>query len=250
MFGTSGDAILLPGERVDDLQCGGYRLIQRPDVFRFGTDSVLLADFARPKPRSRAVDLGAGTGAIATLMAAHRPDLLVDAVEIQPEIADMLRRSVRMNGLENRVRVFGMDLRDAPEALGFGAYQLVVSNPPYGRSGGALESGLETQRIARHEGGLTPADVALSAARLLRNGGRFAVIFPAPRALEMMGAMERSGIAPKRVRTVHGMPGRAPKFVLMDGVRGGGPGLHWLPPLVLRNPDGSFTDEWRRIYRA
>jgi hypothetical protein len=136
------------------------------------------------------------------------------------------------------------------DALGFGVYQLVVSNPPYGRSGGALESGRETQRIARHEGDLTPADVAHSAAGLLKNGGRFAVIFPAPRALEMMDAMERSGIAPKRIRTVHGMSGRAPKFVLMDGVRGGGPGLHWLPPLVLRNEDGSFTDEWRRIYRA
>ena len=69
-------------------------------------------------------------------------------------------------------------------------------------------------------------------------------------ALEMMEAMDRSGIAPKRVQTVHGMPGRAPKFLLMDGVRGGGPGLHWLPPLVLRNEDGTFSDEWRRIYRA
>jgi len=250
MCGTSGDAILLPGERVDDLQCGGYRLIQRPDAFRFGTDSVLLADFAAPKPRGRAVDLGAGTGAIATLMAAHRPDLLVDAVEIQPEIADMLRRSVFMNGLGGRIRVFEMDLRAAPDALGYGAYELVVSNPPYGRSGGALESGRRAQRIARHEGDLTPADVANSAARLLKNGGRFAVIFPAPRALEMMEGMDRSGIAPKRVQTVHGMPGRAPKFLLMDGVRGGGPGLHWLPPLVLRNEDGTFSDEWRRIYRA
>lgn len=241
---------LNPGERIDDLQCGGYRLIQRPDAFRFGTDSVLLADFAKPSPRSRAVDLGCGTGAIATLMVAHQPDLLVDAVEIQPEIADMAQRSVQMNGLEAQVRILQADMREAWRTLGHGAYALVVCNPPYGRAGGALTNRQETVRIARHEGDLPPADVTLSAAKLLKNGGRFAVIFPAPRALEMLSAMEKAGIAPKRVRTVSGIEGRAPKFVLLDGVKGGGQGLHWLPPLVLRNVDGSFTEEWKRIYRV
>lgn len=91
-----------PGERLDDLQCGGYRLIQRPDAFRFGTDSVLLADFAAPRPGTRAVDLGCGTGAIAMLMAAHQPEACVDAVEIQPQVADMARLSVLLNGLEQR----------------------------------------------------------------------------------------------------------------------------------------------------
>ena len=105
-------------------------------------------------------------------------------------------------------------------------------------------------RLARHECDLGPADVAKSAARLLKNGGRLCVIFPAPRALEMLRAMEDAAIAPKRLRTVHGMPGRAPKFLLIEGVRGGGPGLHWLPPLVLREADGSFSEEWKRIYRA
>ncbi len=250
MCGILGPVDLLPGERIDDLQCGGFRLIQRADAFRFGTDSVLLADFAAPKPRTRAIDLGCGSGAIATLMAAHEPSLFVDAVEIQPQIADMARRSVRMNGLEDRMRVFEMDLRDAPAALGYGAYALVTCNPPYGRDGSALLSLRETQRIARHEGDLSPDDLARAAAKLLKNGGRLAVIFPAPRAFEMMAAMERHAIAPKRIRTVHGMPGRAAKFVLLAGVRGGGPGLHWLPPLVRRGESGAFSGEWRRIYRV
>ena len=121
---------------------------------------------------------------------------------------------------------------------------------PYGRAGAALPSANEGVRLARHEGGLTATGVAESAARLLKNGGRLCVIFPAARALEMLRAMEDCGIAPKRLRTVHGMPGRAPKFVLIDGVRGGGKGLHWLPPLVLREEDGSFSAEWKRIYRV
>ena len=239
---------LKDGERLDDLQCDGLKLIQRPDVFRFGTDSVLLADFARPRKKDRAVDLGCGTGAIALLMAAHRPGLTVDAVEIQPEIADMARRSVALNGMEDKVRVLNADMRDAWRTLGAGAYTLAVCNPPYGKVGAALESANEARRVARHEGDLAPEDIARAAAMLLQNGGRFCVIYPAPRAFEMMCAMHENRLAPKRIRTVHGVAGRAPKFVLMDAVRGGGEGLHWLEPLVLRNPDGSFTEEWHRIY--
>ena len=239
---------LRPGERLDDLQCGGLRLIQRPDVFRFGTDSVLLADFAAPRPRDTAVDLGCGTGAIAILMAAHRPGLRVDAVEIQPELADMARRSAALNGMADRVNVLEGDMRDAWRALGVGSRSLVVCNPPYGRSGAALESRGEAKRVARHEGELSPAALARSAELLLRSGGRFCVIYPAPRAYELMRAMDEHRIAPKRVRTVHGVEGRAPKFVLLEGVRDGGEGLHWQEPLVLRSADGTFTPEWHRIY--
>ena len=239
---------LNPGERLDDLQCHGLKLIQRPDAFRFGTDSVLLADFAAPRRSDIAVDLGCGTGAIALLMAGHQPALRVDAVELQPMIADMARRSVRLNGLEDRVTVWEGDMREIWHAIGAGSRSLCVCNPPYGRSGAALESQSETRRIARHEGDMSPLEVARSAAMLLKNGGRFCVIYPAPRAYEMMRAMDENHIAPKRLRTVHGVAGRAPKFVLLEGVRGGGEGLHWLEPLVLREADGSFTEEWHRIY--
>ena len=242
------ESYLKPGERLDDLQCNGLKLIQRPDAFRFGTDSVLLADFAAPRRNDRAVDLGCGTGAIAMLMAAHQPGLHVDAVEIQPLIADMARRSVLLNNMQAFIDVHEMDMREAWRSIGAGLRSLVVCNPPYGRSGAALESVTDAKRIARHEGDLPPCDIARSASMLLKNGGRFCVIYPAPRAFEMMQAMQENHLAPKRIRTVHGVEGRAPKFVLMDAVKGGGPGLHWLEPLVLRHADGSFTPEWHRIY--
>lgn len=240
---------LLPGERLDDLQCEGLKIIQRPDAFRFGTDSVLLADFAAPRRGERAVDLGCGTGAIALLMAGHQPAMEVDAVELQADIADMAARSVALNALEARVRVHALDMREAWRTLGAGRFSLVVCNPPYGRSGAALESLSEAKRLARHEGDLIPGDVARAAGMLLKNGGRFCAVYPAPRAYELMRAMDDAGIAPKRIRTVHGVAGRAPKFVLLEGVKQGGEGLHWLPPLVLRDADGGFTAEWYRIYR-
>ncbi len=242
------EPLLRPGERLDDLQCGGLAVIQRPDVFRFGTDSVLLADFAAPRRKDTAADLGCGTGAIALLMAAHRPGLTVDAVEIQPELADMARRSAALNHMEDAVRVWNMDLRDAWRALGLGRKSLVVCNPPYGRRGAALESEGAAKRVARHEGDLTPGELARAAELLLKCGGRFCAVYPAPRAYELMRAMDEHRIAPKRVRTVHGVEGRPPKLVLVEGVRDGGEGLHWLEPLVLRNRDGSYTEEWQRIY--
>lgn len=241
---------LKEGERLDDLQNSGLSLIQSQDAFRFGTDSVLLADFAAPKPGERAVDLGCGTGAIATLMVAHGKNIHVDAVEIQPHIADMAQRSVGLNGLEADISVHVSDMREAWKILGAEQYTLVVCNPPYGRAGGGPVSHRPDHRIARHEIDLIPEDIARSASRLLRSGGRFCVVYPAPRAFEMMCAMQAHRLAPKRIRTVHGIEGRAPKLVLMDGVKDGGAMLHWLEPLVLQHADGSHTDQWRRIYRV
>lgn len=239
---------LLPGERLDELENGRFQLIQHPDTFCFGTDSVLLADFAAPRSRERIADLGAGNGAVSILMAAQRNNCTIDAVEIQPRMADMARRSVILNGLEARMQVHCLDMRTAYQSLGREGYSLAVCNPPYGGQGRTLLSEGEHERIARHEDGLTPEDVAQSAARLLKFGGRFCVVYPAPRAFEMMQAMQASKLAPKRVRTVHAWLEKPPKLILIEAVKGGGSALHWLPPLILGREDGSPSDEYRRIY--
>lgn len=239
---------LKPGERLDDLQNGEYRLIQKSGTFCFGTDTVLLADFARPRSREKIVDLGCGNGAIALLLAAHQPSATVEAVEIQPDMADMAARSVRLNQLEARIRVHCCDMRTAYQQIGREQCALAVCNPPYGAQGAALLSESEAKRIARHEGDLTPEDVAASAAALLKFGGRFCVIYPAPRAFEMMAAMQTCNLAPKRIRTIHARAARAPKLVLIEAVKGGGNGLHWQEPLVLACDDGSPSAEWKRIY--
>ncbi len=237
---------LKPGERLDDLQTAGLRLIQRPGTFRFGTDSVLLADFAAPKRGERIVDLGCGNGAIALLLAGHRPDAAIEAVELQVELADMAERSVRLNGLEDRVRVYCMDMREVWREIGRERCSLAVCNPPYGAPGAGLERAEAAERTAR--AGLDPAEVAASAAALLKYGGRFCACYPAPRAFEMMTAMHKCGLEPKRVRTVHARADRAPRLALIEGVKGGGSGLNWLPPLILCDADGAHSAEWRRIY--
>ncbi|MBQ3574055.1 MAG: tRNA1(Val) (adenine(37)-N6)-methyltransferase, partial [Clostridia bacterium] len=229
---------LKSGERIDDLQ-NGYKLIQKEGTFCFGTDTVLLADFAAPRKREKCVDMGTGNGAIAMLMAAHQPEISIDAVEIQPQMADMAYRSVQLNHLEDRIRVHTGDMRCAYEYLGYGKASLVVCNPPYGGSGAVLLSKNEPERIARHESDLSCEDVACAADKLLKFGGRLCVVFPAPRAYEMMAAMDKYHLAPKRIRSVHATAEKAPKIVLIEAVKGGGKGLHWMPPLILSDENGN-----------
>lgn len=243
-----GAQILRDGEYTDDLQKNGYRIIQKKDVFHFGTDSVLLAHFASPRKRDQVVDLGCGTGAISLIMLAHNDFISVTGVEIQDDVADMASRSAALNNVSDRFKVVCGDMRHIHEKLGYGGFTLAVCNPPYFKNGGALLSRDEGKRIARHEGDLTPEEIASSAARLLRSGGRFAVIYPAPRALEMMQAMEKSGIAPKRVMTVHWSAEREPKHILIDGTKGASPGLHWQRPLILTDPNGEYSAQWHEIY--
>lgn len=239
---------LKDGERIDSLQVSDYKIIQRGDSFRFGTDAVLLSDFAQCKRNQRVADLGTGTGIISVLMAAYNETLSFDMIEIQPDVADMARRTVLMNGLDNRASVHCIDMRDAAKTLGYGAYDLAVCNPPYSRAGTALAPVRENQRVSRYEGDITLSEICASAASLLKTGGRFAVVFPAQRLFELMTDMNNAHLAPKRARLVYSSVNHAPKLALVDAVKQGGSQLHWLPPLILNNTDGTPSDEWKRIY--
>lgn len=241
------ETLLREGERIDDLQRGGLRIIQRADGFRFGTDAVLLADFCAAKPGERVCDMGAGTGAIALLVAARAVGTTFDAFEIQPDMADMAARSVRLNGLETRIRVHARDLREAWRVTGCEVCDLVTTNPPYTARGAGLVNPDGGLALARH------ADCGLeewmaACARVLKNGGRLCAVFPAPRFLQLCDAMRAGGVEPKRVRFVAARPDAAPKLALVQGKKRGRPGLHVLPTLVTHEENGAFTAQMRRIY--
>lgn len=246
-FGGS-DVPILPGERADDLQFGGLRILQKDGAFHFGTDAVLLSDFVNLKKRDRVVDFGTGTGIIALLLAAHHPDIRVDAVEIQTDMADMAARSVRLNGLEDRVTVRSADLRSIPATLGHGCVNAVVCNPPYSRPDAALLPENENKRLSRMESDITIEEICRAAFLILKSGGRLSVVFPAQRMFEMMTAMQNARLSPKRVRMVHATVNHPPRLVLIDAVKQGGAQLHCLPPLILSEENGEPSAEYRRIY--
>lgn len=243
-------ADLRPGERLDDLCCKGLCIIQRPDAFRFGMDAVLLIAFASGKQALRVADLGTGTGVIPLLLSARLTKACFDAVELQPDMADMATRSVRFNGLESRIRVHAADLRNLPDVLPRAAYDLVTCNPPYGRAGGTLVNPDAAIRTARHEADCTVADVAAAAGQLLRNGGRLCVVFPAPRLLELLDAMRAQRLEPKRLQFVHDRADKPPYLVLCEGMRLARPMLHILPPMIVHDEHGNETQALRKAYRA
>jgi tRNA1(Val) A37 N6-methylase TrmN6 len=153
-----------------------------------------------------------------------------------------------MNRLDQRIFIHEEDLRNAPRIVTPGSLHLVVSNPPYGKAGGALLNPKEELRLARHEGGTTLDEVVYTAKVLLNNGGRLAVVFPAPRMLELMDTMRLHKLEPKRLRMVHSKANKAPHLVLVEGVKSARPMLHCLPPLIVYDDQGNPTPELDRIY--
>lgn len=235
-------------ERIDDLQRGGLRVIQRADAFRFGTDAVLLADFAAPRRHDRVCDLCTGTGIIPLLLYARENTISADAVEIQPDMADMAARSMAMNGLNEKIRVLPGDLRSIRTLLPHARYDLVTCNPPYGKAGGTLLNPDASKRLARHEESCAIEDVACAAAWLLQNGGRLCCVFPAARMIELSDAMRKYRMAPKRIRMVHSRVEKAAHLCLMEGMLDARPGLIIEPPLVIYDENNAYTPELRRIY--
>ena len=241
--------LMRPGERLDDLRRGNLRILQRPDGFCFGMDSVLLAAFAAERAGiGAAADLGTGSGVLPLLICARVPGIHFDGVELQPDVADMAARSMRINHMEDRIRIHSLDLRDAPRMLGHANYRLVVANPPYGQPGGGMESPDAARRVARQEGEADLHALCRAAGALLQNGGRFDVVFPAPRLLMLLDAMREARVEPKRIKLVHPRWGSAPGQALVEGIKGAKPMLHFLPPLYVRDERGCETDALRRIY--
>lgn len=235
-------------ERVDDLQRNGLRIIQHPDAFRFGMDAVLLSDFTRLRPRERVADMGTGTGILPLLLSQQEKSCTFEAFEIQPDMADMAGRSVRMNGLEERICVHAADMRKAYEVIGRETMNAVVCNPPYGKRGGTLTNETAAVLLARHETDCTIEDVASSCAAVLKNHGRLSIVFPAQRMLELCDALRKSRLEPKRIRMVCAHVDKPPYLVMVEAMKNAKPHLLWMPPLVVYHADGTETDEIKRIY--
>ncbi len=243
-------ALIRDGERLDDLQRDGLMILQRPDGFCFGMDSVLLAAFTVERATGmRGADLGTGSGILPILICSRVPSISFDAIELQEEIAGMASRSVSICRMETRIHVHAMDMRDAPKRLGYERHSLVVCNPPYGKRGVGWKSENTQKRTARHEDLADMEDICQAAFSLLQNGGRFDLIYPVQRFLELMDALRNARLEPKRVRFIHPSWGKAPNLMLVEAMKAVNPGLHFLPPLYVRDDQGNETEALLEMYR-
>ena len=240
--------LLRCGERIDELVIGGLQIIQHPEEFCFTLDAVLLAHFAAVTAGVRAVDLGSGSGVVALLLAARGAK--VTGVEINPRLADMAGRSVRLNRLEETVDIRCHDLRRVREILPAGGFSLVAANPPYRAQGRGRLNPRQTMAAAKHELSATLADCIAAARYLVKYRGRFALVHLPERLTEILNVMSDAGLEPKRLRLVHPYPDKKPKILLVEGVRGARPGLDVLPPLFVYSAPGVYSQEMMAYYQA
>ena len=240
--------LLHPGERIDDLQLAGMRIIQKDKGFRFGMDAVLLSDFATIDLRGRVADFGTGTGILPLLLMGRGKGQSFDALEIQPDMAEMAVRTMRLNGVEEAIRVHNVPVQQAESLLGPGSMDAIVCNPPYGVPGATLLNPSDTLRTARHQGENGLTDWYKTAHRLLRGKGKFFMVYPAPRMFEAMTALEKAHLTPKRFRLIYPRMDKPANLVLIEAMKDAKPMLHTEPPLIVYEADGSMTAELKRIY--
>lgn len=241
-------ATLLEGERLDELHRNGYYIIQNPAKFCFGMDAVLLSGFTNVKPGETAIDLGTGTGIIPILLEAKTKGEHFTGLEIQPESADMARRSVAYNHLENKINIAIGDIKDASTQFGASSFHVVTTNPPYMTGQHGLTNPNEAKAIARHEILCTLEDVIRESARLLKPQGRFYMVHRPFRLAEIMCLMHQYGLEPKRMRLVYPFVDKEPNMVLIEGLRGGKPRITVEKPLIVYKEPGVYTDEIYDIY--
>ncbi len=239
----SGQRFLRNGERLDDLMRNGYRIIQRPGTFCFGIDAVLLSGFAVVKEGERVLDLGTGTGIVPLLLRAKTRGKQFYGIEIQKESADMARRSVALNGLQEDIFIVTGDLRQADRLFGRASFDVLTSNPPYIPVSEGLPNPNPALAIARHEICCTLEDVIGQASVLLREKGRFYLVHRPARLPLILDALGRGHLDPKRLRMVHSFPDKEANLVLIEAIKGVRSRLTVMKPLFIFEEQGRYSRE-------
>lgn len=239
---------LNPFERIDDLNRDGYKIIQSSEGFCFGMDAVLLTGFANIIEGENVLDMCTGTGIIPILLAAKSNARHFTAVEIQERSADMAKRSVELNGLEDRIDIIKGDIKECADKLKKASFDVVTCNPPYMNDSHGLKNPELPKAIARHEVMCTLEDVVKTAATMLKPRGRFYMVHRPHRIAEIICELKKYNLEPKRIRFVYPFVDKDANMVLIEATRGGKPMVKLESPLIVYESQGVYTEEIHRIY--
>ena len=235
-------------ETIDDLQLKNLNLIQKKDGFKFGIDAVLLSDFACIKNKHRVIDLCTGTGIIPFLIYGKYEPQSIYGLEIQEEMVDMAKRSVKLNSLDEKVFFLNEDLKNIEFLKKLEKFDVVTVNPPYKLNNSGIINPNDKLAIARHEILCNLEDVISASRVLLKDNGRLFMIHRPERLADIFTLMRKYKIEPKRVKMIHPKIGKAPNIVLVEGQRDGGAYLKWEAPLYVYDDNGTYTKEIDSIY--
>ena len=214
----------------------------------FGTDAVLLSDFAKIKPRDKALDMGTGCGIIPLLWLRNEKINNVSCLDIQKNAYEQVNYSIELNGIGDRIKAYNCDLREINKVFSAEQFSLVTMNPPYKPVGTGIESLGESAKIARHEICCNIEDACKAASYLLKYGGRFCMCHRPERLVDTLSLMREYKLEPKRLRFVQDKNGEQPFLFLVQGQKGAKPFLRVEPQLIIKKENGKFTPEMLDIY--
>ena len=221
-------------ESLDTFFNGKLQVIQKKRGYRFSIDAVLLSQFVTILRSERVIDLGTGCGILPLLLSQTTKALSFTGIEIQEGLAECARKNVLLNRLENRVSILQQDFVKLAKTFRPGSFDVVLSNPPYRRSRSGRINLSSEKAIARHEIRATLEDLTSASSHLLPNKGRCYVIFPAPRAIDLLVALRSQKLEPKRLQFVHPRSGGEAKLILVESIKGSGVELKIMPPFFLK----------------
>ena len=230
-------------------------LIQKKQGLTFGTDAFLLAAYVKCTPKARAAELGAGTGIISLLLAAREKLGAIYAAEVQESFFDVTKRNIENNSFEGKIIPIHADIRYIrPQDVG-GELDVVFSNPPYMKTTSGKRNEADEKYIARHEVKGDIDDFCAAAARLLKFGGRFYVVYRPDRICELISAMRAHSLEPKAMTFVHADEASEPSMVLINALKGGKPDIKVSAPLMLHSASHEggareLTEKAAKIYET
>ena len=240
---------LKENERIDDLELKGLKIIQNKEGFCFGIDSVLLSDFAKNiKNNSLVLDLGTGTGIIPILLCGKTNLKKVIGIEVQEKIAEMAKRSIKLNNLEARFQVINENILNLKNIYQNQTFDVVVTNPPYKKKNSGIINENHEKLISRHEIEANLEDFIKVSKDLLKDKGEFYMVHRPERLVDILSIMRKEKLEPKVLRMVYSNKNKEPKLVLIKGIKNAKPFLKVEKNLYIYDENGNYTDEILEIY--
>ncbi|MCI8362198.1 MAG: tRNA1(Val) (adenine(37)-N6)-methyltransferase [Clostridia bacterium] len=236
-------------ERIDDLEFKGLKIIQKNNGFCFGIDSVLLSDFAKEiKNNSNVLDLGTGTGILSILLSGKTNLEKIYAIEIQKDIANMAKRSVILNKLEDKIEIINTDIKNLRNIFDINTFDAIVTNPPYKQQSTGKTNENEYKYISRHETTANLSDFIKISVQLLKDKGAFYMVHRPERLVDIIYELRNNKLEPKNIKFVYSNKEKEPKLVLIKAVKNANKFLKVEKPLFVYNEDGNYTEEILKIY--
>lgn len=234
----------------DLLNYNNLKIVQNSKWFSFSLDSVLLANFVKVNNKMKIIDFCTGNAPI-PLFLSTRTNSKIIGVELQPEISELARKSVKINNLEDKIEILNIDVNEITTMYETDTFDLITCNPPYFK----VEQNSNTnddniKAIARHELSLNLDNIFKIAKKILKNNGKIAIVHRTDRLIDIIMAMKQNNIEPKRVKFVFPFENSESNLVLIEGSKNGNSGLKIEKNIIAHNIDGSYSDEIVRIFNG